>query len=229
MGMAGSIYSLPMLPLRDVLKGRTTPWLTMLLVAVNVVVFLAQVSLPEPSRRALLFEHGFMPQHMSLLSAVTAMFLHGGVGHLAVNMLYLWIFGDNVEDRMGHGRFLAFYLLCGLAATAAQAVTQPASALPMVGASGAISGVLGAYLLLFPQSRVLTLVPPLFQMVELPAVLLLGIWFLVQVVSGIAALGVDLSGGMALGAHAGGFLAGMATVHIFKRPERMAVDWWDKA
>lgn len=218
-----------MLPLRDVLKARTTPWVTIVLIAANVAVFLFQVSLPERAFEAFVLAYGFIPLKMSVLSAFTAMFLHGGFGHLLGNMLYLWIFGDNVEDRMGHGRFLVFYLLCGLAATAIQTLTQPASPVPMVGASGAISGVLGAYLLLFPHSRVLTLIPPFFQIVELPAMMLLGLWFLMQLLSGIGTLGADLSGGVAFWAHAGGFVAGMGAVHVFKRPERMTVDWWDQA
>lgn len=185
---------LPMLPLGDVLKTRTTPWVATSLVAVTVLV---------------------------------SMVVHGGVWHLAVNVLYLWIFAPSVEDRMGHGRFLGFYLLCGLVAAAVQTLTQASSPEPIIGAGGAVSGVLGAYLRLFPTSRVLTLVP--FQIVELPALLFLGIWFLMQLASGLGTLGLDLSGGVAFWAHLAGLAAGAGAARLFARPERMTVDWWDQA
>jgi membrane associated rhomboid family serine protease len=152
-------------------------------------------------------------------SPFTSMFLHGGWLHLLGNMLYLWIYGDNVEDSMGHARYLLFYVLCGAAAICAQALSQPHSAYPIIGASGAISGVLGAYLLLFPRAQVLTLVllPFFFTTLRLPAMLLLLLWFAVQLVSDLAVHGGGSS--VAFRAHIGGFLAGMLLVPLFKRRE----------
>jgi membrane associated rhomboid family serine protease len=157
------------------------------------------------------------------------MFVHAGFGHLFSNMLFLWIFGDNIEDRMGHGRYLLFYATCGVAAALLQLVFEAGSRVPMVGASGAIAGVLGAYLVLFPHSRVLTLVFIVF--VEVPAVFLLGLWFATQLLSGLGTLAIvrpEDMGGVAFWAHAGGFAAGAALVLLFRRPERMRVDWWDQ-
>jgi membrane associated rhomboid family serine protease len=160
------------------------------------------------------------------------MFLHGGIMHVAGNMLYLWIFGDNVEDRMGHGRFLVFYLLCGAAAALAQTVTQPDSLIPMVGASGAIAGVMGAYFVLYPKSRIVTLVALFFffQVIEVPAILFLGIWFIMQFLSGLGSIltvtSGQASGGIAFWAHVAGFVAGISGVVVFRRPERQRVEWW---
>ncbi len=146
-------------------------------------------------------------------------------------MLYLWIFGDNVEDRMGHGRFLVFYLLCGVAAALAQTITAPDSLVPMVGASGAIAGVMGAYFVLYPKSRIVTLVPLFFffQIIEVPAILFLGIWFLMQFVSGLGSIvtvAARSTGGIAFWAHVAGFVAGISGVVVFRRPERQRVEWW---
>ena len=147
-----------MIPLRDVIPSRTTPYVTISLVAINVLVFLYQFSLgPDVNRFVLTF--ALIPAYFSWINVLTSMFLHGGFLHVAGNMLYLWIFGDNVEDRMGHGRFLAFYLLCGAAAAIGQTLTVPDSMVPMVGASGAIAGVMGAYFVLYPRSRIVTLLP----------------------------------------------------------------------
>ncbi|MGE0447447.1 MAG: rhomboid family intramembrane serine protease, partial [Vicinamibacterales bacterium] len=142
----------------------------------------------------------------------------------------LWIFGDNVEDRMGHGRFLAFYLLCGAAAALAQTYTNPTSLIPMVGASGAIAGVMGAYFVLYPHSRIVTLVPIFFfiQIVEIPAIFFLGIWFLMQFVNGLGSIAVTADGGgVAFWAHVGGFVAGFIGVLLFRKPERQRVEWWN--
>jgi membrane associated rhomboid family serine protease len=151
------------------------------------------------------------------LTLFTSMFLHGGFVHLLGNMLYLWIFGDNVEDAMGHVRFLLFYLLCGVVAALAQVAINPGSAIPQIGASGAIAGVLAAYFMLFPYSRVLTLIPIFFflRLVAVPAVFLLGFWFILQVISGAGSLGA--AGGVAWFAHIGGFLAGGLLVFVFRR------------
>jgi membrane associated rhomboid family serine protease len=162
---------------------------------------------------------------------VTSMFLHGGFLHFGGNMLYLWIFGDNVEDRMGHGRFLVFYLLCGAAAALAQTVVNPDSVVPMLGASGAIAGVMGAYFVLYPHSRILTLVPIFIfiQLIEVPAIFFLGIWFVFQFLSGVGSIATaagEPGGGIAFWAHIAGFAAGIATVGLFRRRERLRVDWW---
>jgi len=151
------------------------------------------------------------------LTILTSMFLHGGLIHLLGNMLYLWIFGDNVEDAMGPIRFLLFYILCGVAAALAQIAIDPGSATPLIGASGAIAGVLAAYFMLFPYARVLTLIPIFFflRLVSVPAVLLLGIWFFLQVISGAGSLGSG--GGVAWFAHIGGFIAGAVLVFLFRR------------
>ena len=147
-------------------------------------------------------------------------------------MLYLWIFGDNVEDRLGHGRFLAFYLLCGVAAAVAQALLSPGSRVPMVGASGAIAGVMGAYFVLYPRSRIVTLVPIFifFQIVEIPAIFFLGLWFVLQFLSGVGSVATAAgrgSGGIAFWAHVAGFAAGVVGVFLMRRPERERVEWWN--
>lgn len=182
-------------------------------------------------RDAFIFSYGFMPGELFTgvdlpptipfplwITLFTAMFIHGGLLHILGNMLYLWIFGDNVEDAMGHGRFLIFYLLCGLIAAAAQAALSPHSAIPQIGASGAIAGVLAAYFMLFPYSRILTLVPIFFfiRLIRIPAAILLGFWFLFQVISGAGAIGAS-GGGIAFFAHIGGFIAGGLLVFIFRR------------
>jgi membrane associated rhomboid family serine protease len=158
------------------------------------------------------------PQYHTL---VTSMFLHGGWLHLIGNMVFLWVFGNNIEDAMGHGRFLVFYLICGIAAAGAQIAVDPASAVPMVGASGAISGVLGGYLLLYPRVRVHTLVflGILVTTIDLPAYVLLGYWIVLQVLGGLPSLAGVGGGGVAFFAHIGGFVAGMLLIKLFARPE----------
>lgn len=218
-----------MIPLRDENPIRIVPFITWGVLAACVLVFLVQSSLgAEGFNRlifglgvipAVLFGHAYLPPEIALVppaaTVVSSMFLHGGWLHLAGNMLYLWIFGDNIEDRMGHLRFLVFYLGCGVAAVFAQAIPAPESVVPMVGASGAISGVLGAYLLLFPRARVLVLVPLGFvlQVIRLPALWVLGLWFLVQLLSSLMAPAGE--GGVAFRAHLGGFVAGLLLAPVF--------------
>jgi membrane associated rhomboid family serine protease len=213
-------------PIRDTIPSRSAPLVTWALIVVNAIVFLYQLALPRPALESFIYYFGMVPAAMSasgasalpasagLVSFVSSMFIHGGLLHLVANMWTLWIFGDNVEDRMGRGRFLAFYLSCGLAAGIAHWLSNPSSTTPTVGASGAIAGVLGAYFVLFPRSRVLTLVPILFYplFIELPAFLYLGFWFLTQLVSGGMAAG---SGGIAWWAHIGGFIAGIVLFRPF--------------
>src|SRR6476659_5964463 len=220
-----------MIPLRDIIPSRTTPVITISLIALNVLVFVYELSLGRAVDVFTLY-YGLVPAAFSWVNVFTSMFLHGGFMHVAGNMLYLWIFGDNVEDRMGHGRFLVFYLLCGVAAALAQTVTAPESAIPMVGASGAIAGVMGAYFVLYPRSRIVALIPIFFffQVVEVPAIFFLGIWFLMQFVSGVGSIvsvGQNTAtGGIAFWAHVAGFVAGITGVFVFKRPERQLVEWW---
>src|ERR671937_761614 len=195
-----------MIPLRDIIPSRTTPVVTISIITLNVLVFIYELSLGRAVDAFTLY-YGLVPAAFSWMTVFTSMFLHGSFMHVAGNMLYLWIFGDNVEDRMGHGRFLVFYLLCGVAAAVAQAITVPDSTVPMVGASGAIAGVMGAYFVLYPRSRIVTLVPLffLFQVIEVPAILFLGIWFLMQFLSGvgsiISSIGGEPAGGIAFWAH----------------------------
>jgi membrane associated rhomboid family serine protease len=220
-----------MIPLRDIIPSRTTPVVTISLIAVNVIVFLFELSLGRNVDQFTLY-WGLVPAAFSWVTVVTSMFLHGGFLHVAGNMLYLWIFGDNVEDRMGHGRFLVFYLLCGIAAALAQTISQPDSVVPMVGASGAIAGVMGAYFVLYPKSRIVTLIPLFFffQVIEVPAILFLGIWFLMQFISGLGSIVTvatgQAGGGVAFWAHVAGFVAGISGVVVFRRPERQRVEWW---
>jgi len=214
-----------MIPLYDVIPSRTTPVVTVGLIAVNVLVFLFEVSLGD-SVDLFLQTYGLIPADFSLPTMATSMFLHGGFSHVGGNMLFLWIFGDNVEDRMGHLRFLLFYLLCGTAAALAQTLMQPDSLLPMVGASGAVAGVMGAYFVLYPQSQIVTFV--LFTFIEVPAIVFLGLWFVLQFVSGVGSVAASASaGGIAFWAHVAGFAAGVIGVFLFRRPERQRVEWWD--
>jgi membrane associated rhomboid family serine protease len=218
------------IPLRDVIPSRTTPAVTYALIALNSAAFLYQLSLGE-AVNAFTFRWGLVPADFSWFTLVSSMFLHGGFLHFGGNMLYLWIFGDNVEDRMGGGRFAAFYLLCGAAAALAQTFTNPGSLIPMVGASGAIAGVMGAYFVLYPHSRIVTLVPIFFflQIIEIPALFFLGIWFLMQFVSGIGSIATTTAeaGGIAFWAHVAGFMAGLGLVLLFRKPERQRVEWWN--
>lgn len=220
-----------MIPIRDVIPSRTTPWINLALIAANVLVFFYEVVMPEDAFRDFVFRFGLVPAHFTWLTATTSMFVHENLLHVGSNLLSLWIFGDNVEDQLGHGRYLLFYLIAGYAAGLAEVWASPGSLIPLIGASGAIAGVMGAYLLMYPHSRVLVLIPIIFffDVIEVPAVLFLGFWFLLQVVGGIGRLaGPAGSGGVAFWAHLGGFLAGMALMPFFRRRERKRVEWWSQ-
>jgi membrane associated rhomboid family serine protease len=221
------------IPLRDVIPSRTTPFVTITLIVLNVLVFLYQWMLPPYVQKQFVMAFALIPADFSWLTVFSSMFLHGSWSHILGNMLYLWIFGDNVEDRVGHGRYVVFYLLCGVAAALAQTAIDPQSQIPMVGASGAIAGVLGAYIVMFPRSRVLTLIPLfiIWEVVEIPAVIVLGLWFVLQLFSGLGSLAnMDRSmGGVAFWAHIAGFITGMGLIFVFRRPERQTVEWWDRA
>jgi membrane associated rhomboid family serine protease len=207
-----------MIPLRDTNPRAGLPTVNWLLIAANVVVFAYEVSLGPVDGERFVVRWGLTPVSFSVATLFTSMFLHGGVLHLLGNMLFLHIFGDNVEDRLGHLRYAGFYLACGVAAGLAQTLSHPGSGLPMVGASGAIAGVSGAYLLFFPHARILTLVPIFFfvRLMEVPAVIFLVIWFSWQVLSGVATLGMAEATGVAFWAHVGGFVAGMAIGPILR-------------
>jgi membrane associated rhomboid family serine protease len=221
-----------MIPLRDVIPSRTVPFVTVGLIALNALAFLFEMSLPDDVRQAFVNHYGLVPVRFTWTSVLTSMFLHASWSHIIGNMWFLWIFGDNVEDRFGHFRYFVFYLLCGIVGGVAQTLTAPWSFVPTVGASGAIAGVMGAYFLLYPRSRVLTMIFPfIFWIVEVPAVFFLGYWFLIQLFSGVGTVAVSTgttpTGGVAFWAHIAGFLTGILMVFVFKRPERQRVEWWD--
>lgn len=214
-----------MIPLRDVIPSRTFPFFTISFIILNTIAFLYEWSLPKPALDTFIQTYGVVPIRLDVLSIFTSMFLHAGWMHFLGNMLFLWIFGDNVEDRLGHVRFVFFYLLCGLAAVFAHVYMNPLSKIPTIGASGAIAGVLGGYFVLYPHSRVLALIPLfiIWEIIEVPAVLFLGMWFLMQFYSvGVEALrtGGREGGGVAFWAHIAGFLAGMALVLVLRKPSR---------
>lgn len=221
-----------MIPLKDRNPTRRLPVVNVVIILTNIAVFLFEVSLGKGLEQ-FLFEFGVVPRLVvesfttaqitwsAIIPLFASMFLHGGWLHLGGNMLYLWVFGDNIEDKLGHGRYLVFYLLCGLAATVLHIVVAPMSEVPTVGASGAISGVLGAYLLLFPRARVVTLIPifVFLQITELPALVVLGFWFVLQFFNGLISLGYETAGmgGIAWWAHIGGFVSGLVLVYPFRK------------
>lgn len=217
-----------MIPLRDVIPSRTTPYITITIIVLNALAWFYELALPRDVLPLFLQVYGVVPAGFTWPSLITSMFLHGSWSHIIGNMLYLWIFGDNIEDQLGHGRFVVFYLLSGMAAALGQVAIDPYSTLPTIGASGAVAGVMGAYIVLYPHSRVLTLIPLwfYFELIEIPAIFLLGFWFLLQLFSAgaIAATASSDGGGIAFMAHVAGFLVGMGGVFIFrKRPKQ--VDW----
>lgn len=217
-----------MFPIRDHNPSNRTPIVTWALIAINISIFAGYYLTLFQDERLLgqFFYHwGFVPAEASGLTVVTSMFLHGGLIHLAGNMLFLWVFGDNMEDQMGHVGFLAFYLLSGIAAVGAQYIADPGSQIPMVGASGAIAGVMGGYLLMFPRARVdiLLFFVIIIRIIPVPAWIVLGAWFAIQLVQGFVT--PEDIGGVAYWAHAGGFMAGMAMAYpIWQR--RGGVIFW---
>jgi membrane associated rhomboid family serine protease len=228
-----------MLPFKDNIPTERFPVITVVFIIMNALVYLLELSLGESQLQQFFGEYGMTPclvtgvecdvgdftssastSNPAFLTLFTSMFVHAGPLHLGFNMLYLWIFGNNVEDSMGRFRFIVFYLLCGLIASAAQIVIDPASAVPNVGASGAIAGVLGAYLLLYPRARVTTFVFLfiIITFIELPAVVVLLVWFVLQLFSGSVSLfGESTGGGVAYFAHIGGFVAGFLLIKLFTR------------
>lgn len=224
-----------MIPIRDQIPVQRTPYVTYALIAVNVLVYLVQ-TFTGAGQEALINELALIPAEFTdgvdlrdIADIFTSMFMHAGLLHLGGNMLYLWIFGDNVEDSMGPGKYLGFYLMGGIVASLTHILTNPNSQIPSVGASGAIAAVLGAYLILFPQSRVLTIIPLGFfmRMTLVPAIVVLGLWFLLQLFSGVMSLGGPDVGGVAFWAHIGGFVAGVVMAKLLAGTRRIenVVNW----
>ncbi|MFQ6612409.1 MAG: rhomboid family intramembrane serine protease [Fidelibacterota bacterium] len=196
------------------------PYVTYGLIGINIFIFLFQLALTASDPRLgqqLIYVYGLIPAHFSMISLFTSMFIHGGFAHILGNMWFLWIFGDNVESALGHVRYLVFYLLCGMAAGLAQTVINSDSLVPMVGASGAIAGVLGLYMIRFPHARVHVLIFFIFiTTIRVPAYIVLGIWFMMQLTNGLGTIGLDTTGGVAWFAHIGGFTAGIILERMFK-------------
>lgn len=221
-----------MFPLRDNIRARHFPAVNLWLIIVNIFCFLYEIKL-GPHLQTFISAYGFVPARFfaqqaenglgfsQFLPIFSSMFLHGNFIHLVSNMWMLWIFGDNVEDWMGHGRYLLFYLLCGVASVLAQTLSNPASVAPMIGASGAISGVIGAYFLLYPRAKILTFIPVFFffYLVDVPAFIFIGLWFFMQFIQGtfhLLTVGAMAEGGIAWWAHVGGFGAGFLLVNLFR-------------
>ena len=218
-----------MFPIKDDNPTETRPYITCILISINILIYFYQLGLAETDNYALIIKYGFKPNHLfalefttnytvsPFLTVFTSMFLHGGFFHIIGNMLFLWIYGNNIEDSMGHIKFLIFYLTCGFAAALLQASLSSTSSTPMIGASGAVSGVLSAYFLLFPKARVLTLIILLFfiTFIRIPAGILIGLWFLSQITN--AYLTDPSSPGVAWYAHIGGFLMGSLLIPFLKK------------
>jgi membrane associated rhomboid family serine protease len=216
-----------MIPIRDINPTRSTPWVTWSIILLCGLVFLWQSLMPMYAEMSFVQSWGLVPRRITdggdanaYITVLSSMFMHGGWIHVLGNLWFLYIFGDNVEDNMGSVRFAFFYIASGLTAAAAQVLTDTTSVLPMVGASGAIAGVLAAYLVLFPRARVVTLLPIFIfiQWIELPAVVFIAIWFVLQFLSGVGSLAHGSTGGVAYWAHIGGFVAGLAMVFLLRKP-----------
>jgi membrane associated rhomboid family serine protease len=207
-----------MFPLRDTQPSYSRPVVTVFLIVINLLVFLFEISLEPYSRNAFIGSYGLTPDSFHVSNVVTSMFLHGGWLHVLGNMWFLWIFGDNIEDILGHWKYLVFYLACGVLAALVHVFFNPLSRVPTVGASGAIAGVMGAYMIKFPRARILTLVPifVFITTIEVPAWAMLIYWFVIQLFSGVGSVGYShlSEGGTAWFAHIGGFLAGILLVHL---------------
>ena len=213
-----------MIPLGDTIRSHSKPVVTILIILTNVMVFLYMISLDPYSQNHFINLYALTPARFHLQAVITSMFLHGGWMHLIGNMWFLWVYGDNVEDVLGHGKYLAFYLACGVAASLAQYAVSLDSRVHTLGASGAIAGVMGAYLIKFPHSRIKTLIPIFFffTTLEIPAALILAYWFILQFFSGLGSIGYSQvsQGGVAWFAHIGGFIAGMILISTMSTRER---------
>jgi membrane associated rhomboid family serine protease len=218
-----------MIPIRDVIPTRGTPWVTVTLIAATLLASAASGWLDAEARTTLYFRFGLVPADPAWLPLVTSLFLHSGWLHLIPNLLALWIFGENVEDRMGHARFAVFYLLCGAAGNAAGCWAAPDIAAPMVGPGAAVAGVTGAYFTLFPRSRILVVLPlvVVVDIVEMPAPILAAFWVVIQIAGDVGRLVVSPGDqAFVLVTHLAGCLTGVVSIWVFRRPERLTVDWW---
>ena len=216
-----------MIPYKDDNPIHIIPFSTILVIALNILVFIMQL-LSREDGRSIVYSYGAIPHNIitfqssqpisPVLTIFTSMFMHGGLFHLAWNMLYFWIFGNNIEERLGHVRFIFFYLFCGVVAAFSHALLSSGSNIPMIGASGAVAGMLGAYILLFPMSKVHTLIFLGFYItvVKIPALIVIGFWAIIQVVSGLITQGTANQGGIAFFAHVGGFVAGLLTIKLWQ-------------
>ena len=231
-----------MIPIKDDNPSTTFPFITILLILINITVFVYQKWL-GPEAQSFVYRFGAIPWELTrfqelpdlpiqfrstfpnIFTLITSMFVHGSILHLLGNMLYLWIFGDNVEGLIGHGRFLVFYICCGLVASLAHIVSVPSSTIPMIGASGALSGVLGAYFLRFPRAKVHVLIFLFIfiRVLRISAIFVLGFWFIMQILNGFGWFGFNGGGGIAWFAHIGGFVAGAVLVFFFEKKDRVRV------
>lgn len=197
------------------------PYVTYAIISINVLIFVFQLNMgmvSSAAEREFIYRFGFIPANFSIITVFTSMFLHGGISHIMGNMWFLWVFGDNVEGVLGHVKFAVFYIICGLAATMSQLLVDPSSTIPMVGASGAIAGVLGMYMIRFPHARVhvFAFIIIFFTTFRIPAMFVLGFWFFNQLTNGLGSLGFDTTGGVAWFAHIGGFISGVMLNQAFK-------------
>lgn len=220
-----------MIPYKDDNPTTHFPIITIMIIVLNILAFLYQIA-SGPDSRIMVYSYGAIPYELlhgregigpSIpVTLFTSMFLHGGILHLAGNMLYLWIFGNNIEDQLGIFRFFTFYFICGVIATYTHALSEPSSMTPMIGASGAISGILGAYLILFPRARIHTLIFFGFfiQVIKVPAIIVIGFWIVIQFISGLLSKGLYAGGGVAWFAHIGGFVAGVLLIKLFLKKRR---------
>ncbi|MCL2337877.1 MAG: rhomboid family intramembrane serine protease [Firmicutes bacterium] len=214
-----------MIPLRDSVKSSTFPFVNIALILLNLLIYVYELLLSPYELNHFFYLYGLIPADVErafhhgavlspiLLTLVTATFVHSGWLHVLGNMLFLWVFGDNVEDRLGHGRYLLFYLLAGVAGGVAHIIANPGSAEPVIGASGAVAGVLGAYIVAFPKARVLAFV--LFFLAEIPAAVFIALWFVLQLFNGVASIGGDAADPVAWWAHVGGFVMGLALIKLW--------------
>jgi len=215
-----------MIPYKDDNPLHIVPVVTILIIALNLLVFVIQV-MSGVDTRSIVYSYGAIPSSLisfesrqpihPVLTIFTSMFMHGGLFHLAFNMLYFWIFGNNIEERLGHLRFMLFYLFCGVVAAFSHTLASPGSNIPMIGASGAVSGMLGAYILLYPMAKVSTIVFLGFYItvIKIPALIVIGFWAIIQVLSGLISQGTANQGGVAFFAHVGGFVAGLFTIKLW--------------
>jgi membrane associated rhomboid family serine protease len=213
-----------MFPIRDTEPSYSKPVVTIFLIVINILIFLFEFSLDPYSQNAFIATYGLVPDNFHFVNVLTSMFLHGGWMHVLGNMWFLWIFGDNIEDILGHGKYIVFYLLCGIAAGLTQTLFSPGSRVPMVGASGAIAGVMGAYMIKFPRSQIRTLLFIVFfiTFVDVPAWVMLIYWFGIQLLNGVGTVGSSAAsqGGTAFLAHVGGFVTGIVLINLMRPQER---------